>query len=206
MISWPIKAALECELFDHVIVSTDDNEIAEIAKEAGAEVPFIRPAELSDDHTATRPVIRHAMQAVEAEVGGTIDHVCCIYATAAFTIADDLRKGYEALSEEGVLFSFAGAAYPHPIQRAMIVTDQGGVEIADPTARLVRTQDLREYFHDAGMFYWGSRAAFSSDVPMFSEQSRMVPIGRDRAFDIDEPEDWSLAEAVFTQFQMKAGR
>jgi len=88
----------------------------------------------------------------------------------------------------------------------MIVTDQGGVEIADPQARLVRTQDLREHFHDAGMFYWGSRSAFSSDAPMFSEQSRMIQIGRDRAFDIDEPEDWLLAEAVFAQFQMKAGR
>jgi len=108
MIFWPIKAALECELFDHVVVSTDDYEIAEIAKKAGAEVPFIRPAELSDDHTATRPVIRHAMQAVETETTSTVDFVCCIYATAAFTIADDLRKGFEALSEEGVLFSFAG--------------------------------------------------------------------------------------------------
>ncbi len=206
MISWPIATAIESCLFDRIITSTDDEEIAKVAIASGADVPFLRPAELSNDHMTTRPVIRHTVEQIEKETSKKVEHICCIYATAAFVTAADLHDGFDALKQGNSLFSFAGCAYPHPIQRAFYISQTGGVQMADPDSRLVRTQDLRQHFHDAAMFYWGTRDAFFSDVPMFSDQSQMIEIGRERAIDIDEPADWDLAEILFEKFQSKVLR
>ena len=196
MISWPIASALQSGLFDHVIVSTDDAEIAEAARAAGAEVPFLRPAELSDNHTPTRPVIQHAIEALE-QAGVRPDRLCCLYATAVFTTAEDLRAADDLLSKSGADFVFAAATYPHPIQRAMRLVDGGGVVMVDETARSIRSQDLEERYHDAGAFYFGTRDAFMSGATVFSERSRIVAIPRMRVHDIDTMEDWEWAEMAF---------
>lgn len=196
MLEWPISTALESGLFNRVLVSTDDEEIAEAARKAGAEIPFMRPAELSDDHAGTRPVIRHAIEAIE-NAGESVARVCCLYATSPFVTVEDLKAGHDALTGRGARFAFAAASYAHPVQRAFRVLDNGGVEMVQPEYRLTRTQDLEEFYHDAGMFYWGTRDGFFSDEAMFSPSSHPVIIPRERVHDIDTPEDWARAELAF---------
>jgi len=197
MIAWPISAALETGLFDHVVVSTDDDEIAEVAVAAGAVAPFRRPAYLSDDMSPARGVINHAIEQIEAQHGARVQTVCCIYATAALITANDLLAAREILQNDpGLRFVFAAASYPHPVQRAMTMDAQGGVEMLFPEHAKTRSQDLVETFHDAGMFYWGRRDAFMDNHPMFSPKSRPYIIPRERAQDIDTPEDWGFAEAL----------
>nr|WP_226892519.1 pseudaminic acid cytidylyltransferase [Phycobacter azelaicus] len=199
MIGWPIETAREAGCFDRIIVSTDDVEIADVARDLGAEVPFMRPAELADDHATARQVIIHAITALEEQMGCRIDRVCTLYATAAFARAEDLHAARHALGQEGseVDFIFAAAEYPHPVHRAMTQDSQGGVQMLFPEHRGTRTQDLPECFHDLGMFYWGHRDAFISGAAMFSPRSRPFMIPRTRAVDIDTPQDWALAEALF---------
>ena len=196
MISWPIAAALETGIFDEVIVSTDDDEIAQVAEVAGAIAPFRRPAHLSDDHSPARGVINHAIKDAEARHGRRVTTVCCIYATAALITAQDLLTARAILmADDDARFCFAAASYPHPVQRAMTATG-GGVDMLFPEHAKTRSQDLPETFHDAGMFYWGRRDAFLDNHPMFSPQSRPYIIPRERAQDIDTPEDWVFAEAL----------
>ncbi|TNF23436.1 MAG: pseudaminic acid cytidylyltransferase [Rhodobacteraceae bacterium] len=198
MIGWPIAAARASGLFDHVVVSTDDDEIAEIARDQGAEVPFMRPDRLADDFTPAREVIVDAVESMEKITGRQVDHLCCIYATAAFVQPGDLQQAraqLDRLAETG--FVFAAAAYPHPVHRALVDTPGTGVGMLFPDHAGTRSQDLPEAFHDAGMFYWGRRDAFVSRTPMFNPDSRPYLMPRRRAVDIDTPEDWDFAEALF---------
>lgn len=204
MIAWAIHAARDSGLFDDVVVSTDDTEIAQVAREAGASVPFIRPAELSDDMSPARGVINHAIRTIEGATGQTVDVACCIYATAALITPEDLTQARALLEDrDDTRFVFAAASYPHPVQRAMVETNAGGVEMLFPEHAKTRSQDLSETFHDAGMFYWGRRDAFIEEHPMFSPRSRPWVIPRERAQDIDTPEDWAFAEALLALSQGK---
>jgi len=201
MIAWAIEAAHAAGIFDYILVSTDDVEIRDVAMAAGAKAPFLRPAELSDDHTGTRKVIQHAI--VEAERAyGSVGAVCCIYATAAFVEPDDLRQGLAYL-DEGRQFAFSATAYAYPVQRALRRSAGGGVEMCNPEFRLTRTQDLEERFHDAGQFYWGRRDAFMSDAPMFGPGAAPVMIPGYRVHDIDNEEDWIRAEMMFSVLKAK---
>jgi pseudaminic acid cytidylyltransferase len=198
MICWPIAAALEAGLFDEVIVSTDDDEIARIAEGAGALVPFRRPAALADDLAPTRDVIIHAIADAETRHDRTVGMACCIYATAAMLRADDLHRGFEMLADRRkISFVFAATGYGHPVHRALMRRETGGVRMITPEYARTRTQDLPEAFHDAGMFYWGRRDPFMADEPMFSPRALPCMIPRSRAQDIDTPEDWDLAETLF---------
>jgi N-acylneuraminate cytidylyltransferase len=202
MIGWAIGAARETGVFDHILVSTDDVEIRDVAVAAGAEAPFLRPAELSDDHTGTRKVIQHAIGEAE-HAFGPVEAVCCIYATAAFVQPDDLRDGLALLGGDERNFAFSATPYAYPVQRALRRTDSGGVEMCDPQFRLARTQDLEERFHDAGQFYWGRRDAFMSNEPMFGPRAVPVMIPGYRVHDIDNEDDWTRAEMMFSV--LKAG-
>lgn len=202
MIGWPIEAALSSGLFDHVVVSTDDPDIAEVARAAGAEVPFMRTPELADDFTPARDVIIDGIEQMEALNGQRVDRLCCLFATAAFVQADDLQKTHallDDLPQDG--FVFAAASYPHPVHRAMVHSPQSGIEMLFPEHARTRTQDLPEAFHDAGMFYWGRRDTFVARTPMFNPASHPYVMPRDRALDIDTPQDWSFAEALFRSRQ-----
>lgn len=196
MIAWPVAAAVESGCFDHVVVSTDDAEIAAVAERWGAEAPFVRPPELSDDHTPTRPVVNHAIRAV-TELYGAPEHVCCLYATAPFVTAADLRDGLRTLTEAGSAFAFTVVAYRHPIQRAFRITATGRVAMFQPEFRLSRSQDLVPAYHDAGQFYWGHTQAFLDDVVMFSEAAVPIVVPSYRAIDIDTADDFRHAELVF---------
>ena len=196
MIVWSIEAARASGCFDHVIVSTDDLEIAELARAHGADVPFMRPAELSDDHTGTIPVIAHAIEWMNRNVG-TIDFTCCLYATAPFVQPDDLRRGFEVLQQSGADYAFSVTSYAFPIQRAIRITAEQRVEMFNPEHFTTRSQDLEEAFHDAGQFYWGRAAAWSSARPLFSHDAAPVMLPRHRVQDIDTLQDWERAEWLF---------
>lgn len=195
MIAWSIKAAQASGCFDHIIVSTDDEEIAETAKQWGGEVPFWRPPELADDHTATRPVVNHAIREA-TRLYGEAESVCCLYPTAPFLTAEDLRQGLQILDEGRVDFVFSAATFAYPIQRAFRRTPTGGLERIHPEHRNTRSQDLEEAFHDAGQFYWGRTEAFLAGKDTVSANSRLFILPRYRVHDIDTEEDWERAERM----------
>lgn len=196
MIAWSIAAALESGAFEHVIVSTDDEEIARIAREEGAQTPFMRPAALSDDHTATVPVILHALEEAE-KLWGRQDTVCCLYATAPFVQAADIREARERLRETGADYVFPVTSFPFPIQRGVRLRGDGRMEMFQPEHALTRSQDLEEAYHDVGQFYWGRREAWMAGTPIIGPGAAPLIIPRHRAQDIDTPEDWERAEHLF---------
>ncbi|MFG6535313.1 pseudaminic acid cytidylyltransferase [Sulfitobacter sp. 1A16787] len=195
MIAWSISAARESELFDRIIVSTDDDEIASVALREGAEVPFMRPAELADDYTGTIPVIAHAV-GWQNDTGETAEEVCCIYATAPFIKTADLHRGLDILRRSGADFAFSVTSYAAPIQRALRIGCGGRVEMFDPRQFNMRSQDLEEAWHDAGQFYWGRGDAWLSDKPLFGTHAAAVPLPRYRVQDIDTQDDWQRADLI----------
>lgn len=202
MIAWSIEAALQSKCFDRVIVSTDDSDIAVVAQAAGAEVPFIRPAELSDDYAGTIPVIRHATEWCIAQ-NIKVANVCCLYATAPFVQSEDLAKGLKKLKQEHADYAFSVTSYAFPVQRALKLTSRGRVEMLQPKHFATRSQDLEEVFHDAGQFYWGVASSWLEELIFFAEGSVPVFIPRHRVQDIDTPEDWVRAEWLFKAMKSK---
>ena len=197
MIAWSIQAALSSGCFDHVIVSTDDEEIAQTAQTYGAEVPFMRPEELSDDHTATAPVIAHAINEAE-KLWGEQRLICCLYATAPFVTAEDIKSARILLEDTGADYVFPVTSFPFPIQRGVKLTDDGRMAMFQPEHALTRSQDLEEAYHDVGQFYWGHKSAWLSGTPIIGPAAAPLVIPRHRAQDIDTPEDWDRAERLFT--------
>lgn len=196
IIAWSIEAAKKSGCFDRIIVSTDDEEIVRVAKQWGADVPFIRPTELSDDYTATIPVIRHAVNWFK-ENGNPFDHICCIYATAPFVSALDINDGLNILINNKRDFTFSVTSFSFPIQRALRISSQGRIEMFQPEHFNTRSQDLEQAFHDAGQFYWGTSDAWLKGEHMFIANSSPVILPRHRVQDIDTPEDWLRAELMF---------
>lgn len=203
MIAWSIRAALKSQCFDRVIVSTDDAEIAHVAKVHGAEAPFVRPPELSDDHTATTPVIAHAI-AWMSQYEALPSEVCCIYATAPFVQAVDLQRGLSTLRSSCAEYAFSVTSYAFPIQRAVCITPDQRLEMFQPEHFGTRSQDLPEAWHDAGQFYWGKAQAWLQGKPLFGRDSAPVLMPRHRVQDIDTQEDWERAEWLFNAMQAQA--
>ena len=196
MIAYSIEAAQESGCFDKIIVSTDDQEIADIAMKYGAEVPFMRPAEIADDHATTMDVIQHAIGWCESK-NITVDLLCCIYATAPFISSSDLAKGLELVSTGDIDYAFSATSFAFPIQRAISLNDNSSVQMLQPEHLNTRSQDLQEAFHDAGQFYWGKVSAFKAGKPFFSLSSKAILIPRKRVQDVDTLEDWEFAEALY---------
>jgi len=196
MISYAVTAAIDTGLFSHVIVSTDDHEIAEIAKHYSAEIPFIRPAELSDDHTPTVPVIKHAIDQLELQ-GVHPEHVCCIYPAVPLIYTYDLLAGFQLLQQlPSVDYSFPIAHFPSAIQRALRIHASGRVNSFYPEHELVRSQDLEPAFYDAGQFYWGRCEAWKGN-PFIHNSGAGIIIPSWRVVDIDTEEDWRRAEIIY---------
>ena len=200
MIAWSIASAKASGMFDHIIVSTDDVEIAEVAKQWGAEVPFMRSAELSNDYAGTTEVIAHATQWA-LEQGWPVTAVCCIYATAPFLQVDDLKQGLEALESGDWEYAFAATDFAAPIFRSFKQRADGGIEMFFPDHFLTRSQDLPTALHDAGQFYWGRPSAWMEGKRIFDRHSMPIVIPRWRVQDIDEQDDWIRAEKSFNQLR-----
>jgi pseudaminic acid cytidylyltransferase len=196
IIQYSIEVALESSVFDKVIVSTDDEEIAEVAKSGGAEIPFIRPQSLADEFTATVPVISHAVQEMENR-GFQFNFVCCIYATSPFLKASYIKQGAEIISEGNTDYVFSSAVYPHPIERSFELNEERRVTPFMPGQERVRSQDLIEKYHDAGQFYWGTRGAWVSEKNIFTPNSETITLPSYLVQDIDTPEDWKRAEVMW---------
>jgi len=203
MVAWSIRAAIESQCFDRIMVSTDDAEIASVAKTYGAEVPFIRPSSLSDDHTATIPVISHAIE-WQSQNGKSATEVCCIYATAPFILANDIQRGLQVLESSGADYAFSVTSYAFPIQRAIRITAEQRIQMFQPEHFNTRSQDLEEAWHDAGQFYWGKAQAWLDGKPLFSRDGAPVSLPRHRVQDIDTAEDWERAEWLMKAMQQQS--
>lgn len=193
MIGWSIAAALATGCFERVIVSTDDAEIADVARGLGADVPFTRPAALSNDHATTLEVVQHAMGWLTARGEGPAA-LCCLYATAPFVQTEDLRTGRALLAEAD--FAVPVTTFAFPIQRAVRIVGER-LEMLDPTQRNTRSQDLELAWHDCGQFYWGRAEAWAEGRPIFGGGTAPIRLPRWRVQDIDTEEDWQRAEAMF---------
>jgi pseudaminic acid cytidylyltransferase len=200
MIAGSIRTALASGVFDAVVVSTDDEEIAEVARVCGAQVPFVRPAQLADAYTGTAQVIEHAIGALDRR----FDYTCCIYATAPLLQARFLRQGLELLeAAPDKSYAFSVCSFGFPIQRALTVNDSGALQALYPEFRNVRSQDLPVAYQDAGQFYWGRTEAWLRGDLLFSEASLPVILPRHLVQDIDNEEDWLRAEYLYAA--LKAG-
>jgi N-acylneuraminate cytidylyltransferase len=204
IIVYSIDAARACGLFERIIVSTDDAEIAAVARDWGAETPFVRPPELSDDHTGTNKVAAHTLMWL-AEHSQQVEIACCIYATAPFIRPDDLRDGYEALISSGKSYVFSVTSFESAIQRAIRVLPGGGVAPFFPEWIEARSQDLEPAYHDAGQFYWGRAEAFRAGLPVFATHSVALLLPRLRVQDIDTLEDWGHAELLAASLNSRIG-
>lgn len=196
MISYAVVAARESRLFDHIIVTTDDDVTSRIAKEYGAEVPFKRPSELADDYTPTVPVIGHAIQACE-RMGWDIELACCIYPAVPFIRIEDIRHTLELLQDSKADYSFPVTRFSSAIQKALKFTNNHYLSPFWSENELARTQDLEPAYHDAGQFYWGTKQAWLSNPYIHrSGVGHLMPAWR--VVDIDTLDDWMRAELLYS--------
>ena len=196
MIVWPIKAALSSGLFDQVVVSTDDAEIAEVARAVGASVPFMRPENLSDDYVDTKSVIRHAISELKLK---TEVQVCCIYPTSVFADAQLLKNGFEKLNEGKCSFVFSITSVDPSIYRSFTKTTDDHITMLFPENYAKRTQDLPSLYCDAAQFYWATVGGWQSDLDIFGADSIGVFIDPSRVQDIDTESQWLAAERIFQE-------
>lgn len=195
MIAWPIEAALASGCFTHVLVSTDDTEIAEVALRHGAEVPFLRPAELADDFTHAHKAARHMLEWA-LEQWGNIPAFAHIYPTAPMLTPEVIRTG-QARIQSGKRFSYVAQKVNFPIYQTVIINEQGNISpLFPPEKSTLRSQDMPAAFIDAGQLYWFDTAAFLKDETSISEGVDLIAIPAERALDIDTEEDWRLAEKL----------
>ena len=199
IIAYSIECAIASQLFDYVVVSTDDEEIAECAIKYGAQVPFMRPAALADDFAETIPVVIHAIQSCESIYQKSIENACCIYATSPLLDPSYLQKAYEILaSTEDIDYVFSVGEYTDPIFRSFSLDEKNRCKMLWPEYRSTRSQDLPKAYFDAGQFYWGKRNAFCEKRAIFGSGSVPIILPPNRVKDIDTISDWTEAEKLFT--------
>jgi pseudaminic acid cytidylyltransferase len=195
ILTYSIEAARESGLFEKIIVTTDDEEIAEIAIDCGADVPFLRPESLSNDFSTTVEAVEHAIKWLKTS-GEQYEFVCTIYATAPFIRSEYLVEGYKILKESSAVHSFSATTSPFPIQRMFKMDKKGRAEMFFPNHLETRSQDLEQAYHDAGQFYW-SRSQGHATESMFGKHSIPVILPRFLVQDIDTKEDWIRAEVMY---------
>ena len=196
MIAWTIEATRASACFDRIIVSTDDDEIADLARSCGAEVPFRRPAELANDHAGTLPVIAHAVDWVRQHEG-LPEYVCCIYPTAALLRTTYLQQGMQAILAEEIDYAISVTSYAFPIQRALRLDASGHIQMLKPEFVHARSQDLAVHYHDAAQFYWGKADNWLAQKPIFTARTKSIVLPHYLSQDIDTLEDWIHAELKF---------
>lgn len=196
MIAWSILAAKASGCFNRIIVSTDDNEIADIAIKLGADVPFIRPAELANDYASTPDVMQHAATWLNTQKK-TPRFICCISATAPLLDPEYLRKGLKKIKDEICEYAVSVTSFPSPIQRALRITTDDRVEMFYPENFHKRSQELEASYHDAGQFYWGRTSAWVSKKLLFSRDTVPIQLPGIQVQDIDILDDWDIAELKF---------
>jgi pseudaminic acid cytidylyltransferase len=198
IIEWPLEMLIKSELFESVIVSTDDLEIAQLSRDLGAEVPFIRPKNLADDYSSTADVVVHALDNIPKHRDNTIESllVTVVYPTGVFTTKSDLLGAMEMLRNPGVEHVFSAGRHTSPIERSWTVREDGCAEMINPGHKNTRTQELRESFFDAGQFYCSTESAWRKLVGSEMPLTALYVLPKDRAWDIDCDADWIFAEMM----------
>lgn len=195
LIAYSIEVAKASQLFDRIIVSTDDHEIASIARNYGAETPFLRPEDLADAYTGTTPVMQHALRFL-IEHDQAPSEACLIYATCPLLRPSDLIEGFQGL--DNASFCFSASTFDFPIQRALCLNEHGVLTTLFPEHIDKRSQDLVEAIHDAGQFYWATTKDWLEDGHIFGERSKPIMLPRHRIQDLDTEEDWQRLTQLFT--------
>lgn len=204
IMTYSIKAALESEVFDEVMVSTDDAEIAEIAKEAGAIIPFMRSNNTANDFATTAEVIEEVLESYRQQ-GKTFDVVCCIYPTAPFVSAEKLKSALKLLTEKEADGVLPVVRFSFPPQRS-VVMENGFMKFKWPEHAITRSQDLEPFYHDAGQFYCLKVKSFMEQKKMVMEKTVPIEMPELEVQDIDTEEDWRIAEVKYKVMQEKSGR
>lgn len=205
MLAYPIRAALQSGVVDKVVVSTDDHEIADIARQYGAEVPFMRDSQLADDHTGTTAVIRDALQQLQ-QMTWNIENCACLYATTPLLNANLIKTLFDQLIATNADYVFTAARFSFPIQRALVKMETGGVAPFDPTSIGKRSQDLTPTYHDAGQLYWAKASTWlNPQKGVFGANSQLYELPSHLVQDIDTPEDWRRAELLYQLLQLEQG-
>ena len=204
ILSRAIESAQASACFDYIMVSTDDEEIAAVARLNGANVPFLRPKSLSDDFVTTAPVIAHAIKWITNNIG-SVDFACCIYATSPLLQPSNLQKALTALMATEQNFCFSVTSYPYPIQRSIYIRSDDRIEMLYPQHLSTRSQDLEETYHDAGQFYWGRASAWLQEKPILCDRSLPYIVPRYTVQDIDTLEDWERAEYMYKALNLQTG-
>lgn len=194
LIQWPLEAAFRSEIFSHVYVSTDDEEIAETARSLGAEVPFMRAPELGHDNTPTLAVVQDAIRRL-ALTDEAVNSICVLYPTSIFVTPEDLARGFKmVMSSSGHNFALSVVRSAQPVQRALRLDDSGSAQFMYPAMISASTQELEDSFFDAAQFYWGALQTWREGTGMQSAVGHVME--RWRVCDIDNEEDWRLAEIL----------
>jgi pseudaminic acid cytidylyltransferase len=202
MIGWSILEAINSECFDHIVVSTDSHEIAEIANSFGAETPFLRPKNISDDFTPIVTVMKHAISELLA-LSYKMTNIFCIFATAPFIRSNYIKSGLHQLTNNGCDYVFPVTTFSYPIQRSLIVNTDNTIRMLYPELSHTRSQDLDEAWHDAGQFYWGKFESWVEEKEIFKSDTQILRLPRKLVQDIDTYEDWEYAEALFNSITQK---
>ncbi len=195
IMAYSIEAALESNIFDEVMVSTDDEEIKEIALKYGAKVPFMRSEEASNDMATTHEVILEVLRAYK-ELGMEFEYVCCIYPTAPFVTKEKLQESFDKIIKEAADTVIPIVAFSFPPQRCFIIKDEK-VSFKWPENRLKRSQDLEKLYHDAGQFYFLNVERFQESENMIMENTVPIIVDEMEVQDIDNEVDWKLAELKY---------
>lgn len=196
MIAWAIAAAKESKVFDRIIVSTDDEEIAEVSREHGAEVPFTRPSEISGDSAITDEVLVHALDWLD-DKDTLPEFLCCIYPAVPFLKGDDIQKMFTVMNLFKACSVLTVTHYAHPIWRALKIESSGRINYEWPEHRPTRTQDFSEMLYDAGQCYWLDVSRYRKDMRLVGDDAYPYLLPRWRAQDIDTDDDWDMAERLF---------
>lgn len=195
IIAFSIEAALQSKLFDVVMVSTDDEEVAEVAKNYGAEIPFFRSEYSSDDYASLSVVIEEVLQKY-SDLGDYFDYFCCILPTAPFLDSDFLRNAFNKIIETHCSAVFPVAQFSYPIQRALYFKENR-IEMIHPEHMQSRSQDLVDTFHDAGQFYFLRTDAFQKEKVLFTKNASAVILPELKVQDIDTDIDWQIAKLKY---------
>ena len=196
ILKYSIDAALEAKCFDEIIVSTEDREIAELAKSFGASVPFLRSNENASDVATLEDVTKEVIVKYK-ETGREFDYICCILSTAPFISPKRIIEGLKLLEEKEADTVFPVARYGYPTQRALHVEEDGVISMVWPENEDKRSQELRPTFHDAGQFYWARLEPFLAQHRYFSDRAIAMEISSKEVQDIDSEDDWEHAEIKY---------
>jgi pseudaminic acid cytidylyltransferase len=196
VIAYAIKAAKECGVFSEIFISTDDEEIAEVAESFGATIPWLRSKNLSDDHTTTVSVMQDAVHKLKSKVNN-LENVCCIYPVTPLLKPNFISQGLQILKMGNWDYVLSASRAETPPERFFSLNAASRVDMHFPERELTRTQDFVPSYHDSGQFYWGRKSSWESGLPIFSSASTIIEIPNELSVDIDTMDDWHRAERLF---------